>query len=80
MLNTLYASMKIKYDELAFSSAETLRKSKWGPLQSTAMKNQLPWSKWLFRDHYDKWGATYKQNLKKAEEARSGVAALDQES
>ena len=80
VLNTLYASMKIKYDELTLSSIEALQKSKWSPLKSTAMKNQLPLSRWLFGDLSDKWGAPYKQNLKKAEEARSGVTALDQES
>ena len=79
ILDTLYASMKSGYDELALSSAEALRKVQRSHMHRILMKTQPVWSRWLVTDHYDLWGVPFKQNLRKDEEARSGVTALNRE-
>ena len=80
VLDTLYASMKSGYDELALSSAEALRHIQWSHVQRNLMKTQPVWSRWLATDVYDSWGHHFEQKLRKAEEARSGVTALKRES
>ena len=80
ILDTLYASMKRGYDELALSSAEALRHIQWSYMQRTLMKTQPVWSRWLVIYLYDLWGEFFEQKLRKAEEARSGVITLNRES
>ena len=79
ILDTLYASMKSGYDEFAFSSAEALRKSQWSPMHRALIRNQMEWSRWL-KDLDKWWGVRFRQKLRKDEEARLGVTALNRES
>ena len=79
-LNTLYASMKSRYDELALSSAEALQKVQWSHMHRSLIKNQPVWSRWLVIELEGLWGAPFKQKLRKDEEARLGVTALNRES
>ena len=79
-LDTLYASMKSGYDELTLSSTEALRKVQWSHMHRTLIKTQPVWTRWLGMDLYNLWGVAFKQKLRKVEEARSGVTALNRES
>ena len=49
-------------------------------MHRTLMKTQPARFRWLVIDLYDLWGVLFKQILRKDEEARSGVTALNRES
>ena len=78
ILDTLYASMKSPYDEVALSSAEALRKTQWNSMHRALIKNQVEWSRW-FNDLDKRWGLRFRENFKKNEEARLGVTTLNRE-
>ncbi len=79
-LDTLYASMKSRYDGLALSSAEALRKIPWRHMHRSLIRHQPTWSRWLVVDLGDWWEVPFKEEFRKDEEARSGVTALNRES
>lgn len=80
VLATFYASMKGGYYELNTSSAEALEKGQLSHKDRTLIKNQPSDLEYLRIDFHKWWGLPFKEKLRKCEEARSGVTALDRES
>ena len=72
--------MESSYYELNSSAAEALQKGQLSHMHRSLIKNQPSDLKYFGIDFYKWWGLPFKIKVRKSEEARSGVIALNRES
>ena len=79
-LAALYASMKDGYYKLNTSAAEALKQGQWDKRQQRLIRDQSSGFQFHGINFIKWWGLPFKEKLRKSEEARSGITALNRES